>query len=204
MPELGFKLEVKSVEESGTFSGLASTYNVVDRGGDVVLPGAFTETLRKSNERPLLWSHDTSEPIGLGVLEDTAAGLVVKGQLDLDVAAGRDAYSRIRKKICKGLSIGYLSVKDSFVNGARHLAQVELFEISLCVFPMNPAATVHMVKSIRSRRDFEHWLHSAGGFSKSQSKRLARSWDDDAGLVEEEEDGEVLAWLRSRKREVGQ
>ena len=83
MAERGFPFELKELDGAGTFTGLASTYGTKDLGGDIVLPGAFAATLaEKGRERPLLWAHDTAEPIGLGVLTDSGKGLEIEGTLD--------------------------------------------------------------------------------------------------------------------------
>ena len=48
-----------------------------------------------------------------------------------------------------GLSIGYKTVKADFdrAKGARLLKELDLGEISVVTFPMNPRATVSAVKS---------------------------------------------------------
>ena len=38
-------LQIKKLEDSGEFVGLASTYGNVDLGGDVIERGAFTNTI---------------------------------------------------------------------------------------------------------------------------------------------------------------
>jgi hypothetical protein len=40
-----FSLKIKSVDDTGKFTGLTASYNTVDLGGDKILPGAFTRTL---------------------------------------------------------------------------------------------------------------------------------------------------------------
>jgi HK97 family phage prohead protease len=148
MEQLNCKLQVKSLDEQGRFSGLASTYLNVDLGGDIVMPGAFTKTLQsRGGEVPLLFAHDMRQPIGLGKLTDTAAGLQIEGQLVLaDVPKAREAYSLLKAKVLRGLSIGYDTVKSDVVNGARRLLELKLFEVSLVTVAMNELATVASVK----------------------------------------------------------
>src|SRR6266566_5269881 len=60
------RLQIKSLDEAGRFVGLASTYGNVDLGGDVVEPGAFQKTITdRGGEVPLLFAHDSRQPIGL-------------------------------------------------------------------------------------------------------------------------------------------
>jgi HK97 family phage prohead protease len=65
-----------AVSDDGTFEGLLATYNNVDLGGDTIEPGAFTKSLQENgNVIPLLWQHDSRQPIGSLTVADTAAGL---------------------------------------------------------------------------------------------------------------------------------
>jgi HK97 family phage prohead protease len=139
--------ELKSIAEDGTFTGLASTYGNVDLGGDVVERGAFTKTLQERGAQvPILWQHDQKNPIGLGTLTDSPEGLVIKGRLDLDIEQGQRAYSGLKKGYLKGLSIGYDVVKQRYADGARHLTELKLYEVSTVTFPMNEEATITSVK----------------------------------------------------------
>ena len=57
MEHLNVKLQVKSLDEAGKFSGLASVYGNVDLGGDVVEPGAFTKAIAdRGGVDSALWS----------------------------------------------------------------------------------------------------------------------------------------------------
>lgn len=201
MHHLGFSFELKEAGETGLFSGMASTYGNTDRMGDIVMPGAFTATLTKGGDRrPLLWSHKTDEPIGTVMLTDTSAGLRADGTLDLDVQAGRDALSRLRKGIVQGLSIGFRTLRDRVENGARLLEEIELFEVSLVTIPANESARVMAVKSLATIRDYERWLRDEGGFSRAQARALAASgWRGltDAGRMADES-AALADWLRQQ------
>jgi HK97 family phage prohead protease len=198
MPTRDFDLKVKQLSESGVFTGLASTYGNVDLGGDVIESGAFVRTLQQRGaEVPILWSHDQSNPVGIGTLTDTAAGLEIRGSLDMDIQSGRDAYSRLKKKIVRGLSIGFRSVQDVVKDGIRHLTDVDLFEVSLVAVPMNEAARVTSVKAaeLASIRDFERFLHESG-FSKSKAAAIAsKGWKVGIEAPDTDPDAELRAWL---------
>ena len=53
--------------DTGEFSALVAAFNNVDRGGDVIRPGAFKKTLarwRSSGKRiPVVWSHRVQRPV---------------------------------------------------------------------------------------------------------------------------------------------
>lgn len=142
-----FKFEIKEMQEDGSFTGIASMYGNKDLGGDIVEKGAFTKTLQENNSVPLLWQHEQKMPIGLGTLEDIDKGLMIKGQLNLEVEKGKEAYSLIKQGAIKGLSIGYDVVKQKFDKSVRLLKELKLWEVSVVTFPMNMEATISSVKS---------------------------------------------------------
>jgi uncharacterized protein len=127
---------------------MASVFGNIDLGGDVVEPGAFTRTLmHKNGEVPILWQHDTKQPIGIGKARETKAGLEISGELVLQTSKAQEAYQLMKRGVLKGLSIGYDSIRDTVTNGVRHLHELKLYEVSLVTFAMNEAAMISAVKS---------------------------------------------------------
>jgi uncharacterized protein len=145
-----FKYDVKAAADaSGQFSGRASVYGVVDSYNDVVMPGAFNETLKANGGRiVVLNQHNPSDPIGFATLSDSELSLDASGQLVLDLQSAKDAYTRLQNKLIDGISIGYEIPPggDSYVGGVRQLNQIKLWEISLVTFPANSFARVTDVK----------------------------------------------------------
>lgn len=127
--------------------GLASVFSNIDLGNEVVVAGAFARTLKaRGNEVPILWQHNAREPVGIGKLAETGSGLMVEGQLILWVSKAREAYDPMKARILKGLSIGYVVIRDEVKSGVRYLQELKLYEVSLVTFPMNEMATVTSVK----------------------------------------------------------
>ena len=144
-------LAVAQVDAAGVFEGYASLFGAVDLGGDVVMPGAFTQTLRQQGAGAvkMLWQHDAGTPLGvwLSITED-ARGLKVRGKLNLAVARAREVLALMREGAVDGLSIGFRTrraAKDSRA-GVRRLLALDLVEISIVTFPMLPQARVETVK----------------------------------------------------------
>jgi HK97 family phage prohead protease len=164
MTKKNIRVEIKAIAEDGTFEGLLSTYGNVDKGGDLVEPGAYTKTMReRSGEVPLLWQHDPHEPIGKLELSDTAEGLRVKGTLMLDLPTAKKAYLLIKNQVIKGLSIGYEVVKKEMTGGVRRLKEIKLYEGSIVTFPMDELALISAVKRARAEQkdDFnEEWAET--------------------------------------------
>jgi HK97 family phage prohead protease len=145
-----FKFDAKAAEDKlGQFSGRASVYGVVDSYNDVVMPGAFTKSLEALAGRiPVLNQHNPSDVIGYASLKDSDTALLADGQLVLELASAKDAYTRLQHGLIDGISIGYEVLSDAYVNGVRQLQEIKLWEISLVTFPANAFARVTDVKSV--------------------------------------------------------
>ena len=147
---VGFELEeLKSRGDDGwSFTGYASTFGNVDEGGDVVLRGAFSNSLARRVPR-LLWQHDMHEPIGkvLGLTEDDRG---LHGEFKISrTTRGHDAYQLLRDGAIDSMSIGYIPEDQEFdeKSGVRQLKSVDLLEISLVSVPMNEEARITAVKA---------------------------------------------------------
>jgi len=176
-------------QEIGVFEGLASTFGTPDRAGDVIEPGAFRDSLGRPRRIKMLWQHDPRAPIGIWEqIEETAAGLAVKGRLILEVQQAREALALMRAGAVDALSIGF-SVPRAGANfdrekSHRHLTRIDLWEVSVVTFPANPDARVARVKGwngagnarrIPSEREFERYLTRDAGFSRSQARTIVGS-----------------------------
>lgn len=128
------------------FAGYAALFDRVDRGGDVVRPGAFARAVAAGPGRvPLLWQHEAGRPIGrIERLAEDARGLRVIGSLSARSAAGREAAALLKDGAIGGLSFGY-RVRAGREGQPRELTDLELIEVSLVTMPMQPAARVHAV-----------------------------------------------------------
>lgn len=150
--EMKFLAEpLHTIDADGVFDGYASLFGVADLGKDVVMPGAFAESLRKRDARAvrLLWQHDPAMPIGrwLSIAEDRR-GLRVRGKLNLAVERARDIHALMREGAVDGLSIGFRveRARAERPTGLRRLEKLDLWEISVVTFPMLPGARVESVK----------------------------------------------------------
>ncbi len=128
----------------GHFTGYASLFGVPDLGRDVVMPGAFAASLTQRGPAGvrLLFQHDPAEPIGRWLtLREDARGLRAEGQLNLAVQRAREVDALMRQGGLDGLSIGFRTLlARSGAGGERRLHRVDLWEISLVTFPLQPGA----------------------------------------------------------------
>ena len=89
------------------------------------------------------------------------AAVTIRGQLNLDVQAGRDAHSQLKKRVVRSLSIGFELLEHRYEKDVRIITKGEIKEVSLVVFAANPRASVTSVKEeggICSARELTRWL----------------------------------------------
>jgi uncharacterized protein len=134
----------RDASAEGEIFGYGSVFGVLDTYGDIVMAGAFKESLRKRTPL-MLWQHDSREPIGTWTdVHEDAHGLVVRGRLETATQRGREAAALVRSKALDGLSIGFIlrDHDEDTKTGARLIKRVDLYEISLVSFPANESARV--------------------------------------------------------------
>jgi len=227
---LGLPLEIKSddVSDEGKFKGWGSTFGgKPDSYGDVVVKGAFKETLENGGRNgtgiAMLYQHNSYEPIGVWtVMEERDKGLWVEGELDLNVQRAKETHSLLRKGAMRGLSIGYDLPRNpdgsrdtdaveylEQPNGQyiRLLKKINLWEVSPVTFPANIRATITSVKDFegcKTERDWERTLRELG-LSKSAAQyivKLIKPSLRESGAQDESQDelGAMLAELRDRNK----
>lgn len=181
---LNIPLEIKSVSDTGEFEGYGSVFGIEDSYSDVVMPGAFKNSLtqwsKKGRLPAMLWQHQMDQPIGIYTeMKEDEHGLYVKGRLliDDDPLAKR-AYAHLKAKSLGGLSIGFILNDYEYDNqlGVFKLIEIDLWEVSLVTFPANDEARVSDVKNqfksgdIPSPKVLEKSLSEALGFSQEQAQ----------------------------------
>lgn len=156
--------EDKSVSADGIVKGYASVSGNVDQGGDLIEPGAFADMKKLPK---MLWQHDPAQPIGVWekAVEDSK-GLYVEGRILTELSKGAEVHTMLKNDLIDGMSIGYRAKSFEYKNKGkeviRHLKSVELFEVSIVTFPMNPKALVTDVKQLQTPREVETILREAG------------------------------------------
>jgi HK97 family phage prohead protease len=174
--ELDAQFKAVGDENSGEFEGYGSVFGVVDSYNDIVDKGAFLDSLAKHGLPKLLLQH-SSWMVGGKYLEvrEDEHGLYVKGQLNLEVQAAKEAYALLKQGAISGLSIGYRTLEEEInrETGVTHLKRVRLYEVSLVTFPANESATISAVKSApATAREFENFLREVGKYSQQDAKLI--------------------------------
>jgi len=140
-----------TIDADGTVEGYASLFGEIDQARDMVMRGAFADTLAARGLRriPMLFQHDPSEPVGIWLeLREDHRGFFARGRLIPDVTRGRELLSLLRAGAIDGLSIGFRTAKARIDprTRIRHIYAVDLWEISIVTFPMLTGARVRSVK----------------------------------------------------------
>ena len=144
-----------SVNDEGIFEGYLSTYDDVDSYGTYFMPGAWDESIKRFNSGeviPVLWSHDRSKPIGkFTELKSDEKGLWGRGKLTLEDPQAKIAYAHMKDGSVMGLSVGFEMDYDNVIYNrlldALGIAEADLFECSVVVFPANTNAKITNFKS---------------------------------------------------------
>jgi HK97 family phage prohead protease len=178
---IGIELDTKAVTDQGVFEGYGSTFNNVDQGWDVMMPGAFKSSLEKrpASRVKMLLQHDAYQPCGVwSELKEDSQGLYCKGQFLMSTTVGRETYEMVKAGALDGLSIGFRTLADEYdrVNGTRKIKSVDLREISVVTFPMNEEAQISSVKhELPTEREFEDFLVREAKMSRQQAKVIIAS-----------------------------
>ncbi len=166
----------------GTAEALLSKYNHIDSIDDMVVAGAYTETIALKPIIPLLADHNMSKQIGIAELFDTQEGLRIKMKFFLNTTLGMEKYQLVKASNESGLpmgtSIGFrlqeCSWKEIDGRDIRILEKINLHECSITPFPCCEPCLVDSVKSKEdiNVREVESCLRDAG-LSKSQATKYS-------------------------------
>jgi HK97 family phage prohead protease len=131
-------LTVKELTEDGQLEAIISTFDQIDRDGDIMLADAFSEADGKAI--PMVWSHNWDQPVGKGRVSRTKETAVFTGQFFLDTSAGQNAYQTVKAMgDLQQYSIGFRIRDADFgykedASGSRiyvrTIKDIELFEAS--------------------------------------------------------------------------
>jgi HK97 family phage prohead protease len=168
--------ELKAAD-GGSFEGYAACFGNIDAGGDIIDPGAFTDTLDYFLPKGIIaLYHDWERPIGKPTKATAdARGLFIGAKLS-DVPDAEVARTLMKDGVIQSLSIGYRTQKRQWIEqstdveeywrsirynpteddlqalkqgwGVRVLLKVKLYETSTVPFPMNDQCDITAAKGL--------------------------------------------------------
>lgn len=146
----------------GMMEGHGAVTGNLDRGGDIIEPGAFKNLESLVRDGSLLVGHDW-EGMGVGTIDEAredSEGLFFKSTFHEDEHSQmirNRVMERMKRGKNVGLSIGY-SAKE-YTDGkederyVRRIKALEVYEISIVTVPMNPMANATSAKSFEDQYD---------------------------------------------------
>lgn len=183
-------LEVKAEEEDDeylTVSGYGAVFGNMDSGGDIIMPGAFKESMDKGRKPKMLWQHDPSQPIGAwDEMREDENGLYIKGRISKKAAKGAEIAALVKMGAIEGLSIGYRTKEYEMDvdSGARKLTKLDLWETSVVTFPMNELANIYAMKSEDiTERDLERAFKNMGHSHRMAKAMAGGAWKARADVL---------------------
>ena len=166
-----------------------------DSVGDIVLPGAFTESLKRRKPR-VVWGHDWNHPIGkvLEIYEVPASdprlpakmkragigGLFARVQFNLKAEKGREAFANVAfYGEDQEWSIGYKTLDAIYDNQrqANLLREVELYEVSPVLHGANQLTGTISIKAAKPDEPMDSFKKSKWPmFDREFAERIKRDY----------------------------
>ena len=197
----GHVVEVKQEDRNGVPVGIIICYIAtwdLDRGDGLVRDqfekGAFRKSIKdlKSRDRQLRFKDHHGRTIGgfpADTLKEDVVGLFGRGEINLEVQQGREAYLLAKQGVLTEMSAGFTPVKDTETNRIRTITEAIIWEGSIVDEPMNPKAVIIAVKNKKeddavelvkesevkemTKRDLEDVLRTGRGFTKEAARTVA-------------------------------
>lgn len=155
-------VELKAIDlESGQFEGYAAVFGNKDSYGDIIIPGAFAESLTADFGEggkgvPTYWGHDYKDPfknIGSTIwAKEDSRGLRVRVQLDLDTQNAKQTLKLLKEGRVNQMSFGYSVLEGAFVESEEHgyyyeLRKLKLHEVSVVPIGANQETEILAAKA---------------------------------------------------------
>jgi HK97 family phage prohead protease len=156
--------------KEGQFEAYASVFGNKDSYGDVVIPGAFADTLSgwkdSGNLIPLLFGHNMSDPdYNIGQVDDAKEddrGLLTLNQLDLENPKAVQTYRLIKGRRINQMSFAYEVLEGGYATRQKdpkgedgpdnqeeyfELRKLKLYEVSVVPIGANQETEITAVKA---------------------------------------------------------
>ena len=207
MEHLYKSFDIKAADDAGTISGYFSTYDKKpDSYGDIVAPGAFTETIKareaSGHPFPLCWNHDLDQIIGkVNEIEDTDKGPLMTASF-FDTPLAQEKREIVKSGVVYQFSFAYDVLEAGPVEledgtKANELRKLDLFEVSIVPIPANQNAVVTEIKADAPEEKSEEPEVKAGRRNRKSDEdiikqiiSLAQSLLDEVNEADEPDDGE--------------
>ena len=142
------QFEIKDAEK-GVIMAVFATLNVIDKDGDITLPGFFGE-----QEVVMLPAHDwSSVPIGKGVIREVGDKAVAELQMNLEIEEGQKWFSALKFDMAHGkplqeYSYGFTVQEGGSSQGGQDAAGAKAYRTLRPTPKGEPGCIVHEVSPV--------------------------------------------------------
>lgn len=126
--------------KTGTVKGYFSIFNNKDSDKDIVMPGAFTKTLKEQGKRIRhVWQHDITKPLGRPELTQDSKGLAFTTTIS-QTSLGKDTILLYEDGVIDEHSFGYNTIKQQRQKDYTELIELRVWEGSSVTLGANEFA----------------------------------------------------------------
>ncbi len=155
------ELMLKDIDEAqGRIIGYFSKFGNIDSDGDMIMPGAYTKTLKENSHRiKHLYQHNPLMPLsgvkgGKLILTEDKDGLAFDSTIS-KTSYGKDVIRLYMDGVIDEHSVGYSVVEKSQKSNYRELIDLRLMEGSTVTWGANEFAGTSNVKSLTKEQTVE-------------------------------------------------
>lgn len=181
---LSVAAEFKADSSQRIIEGYASVFNNIDGNDDIVLPGAYTKTLRENLSAGIKVKRNHRALIGKPIhAEQDSTGLFTRSRIS-DTPLGNETLALVADGVIDRMSIGFLPVKKEWSQksgqSVRLLHEVKLREWSFMDDEVANNAAV--ITSVKALEDLDRAFHEfkAGHLALPEFAALVQRADEEA------------------------
>jgi len=181
-----YQFKLGETGQSGEFKAVFSTMNVIDKDGDVTLPGAFGEQqviIAAYNHGS--WGAGTNGlPVGKGRIYEQGNDAIVEGKFFLDTTAGSETYRTIKNVGDLqewSYSLPQIEAESSTIDGrvVRLLKKIKVNEVSPVLMGVGENTRLLSIKSgLKTACPQHSTATDSGSWDAGAAVRRLRSGED--------------------------
>jgi HK97 family phage prohead protease len=177
MKKQTYRGTLKSLSETGEFTAVIATMNIVDKDGDMIRSGAIPQ---ETKVKIASWGHKWQDlPIGRGTLHEAGNAIMVKGKFFLDTEAGKETYKTVKNLgELQEWSFGF-DVVDSHterIDGktVRILDKLDVYEVSPVLIGAGVGTRTTDIKNRKGKPQKPWRLDALDQMVKESDQEMAR------------------------------
>ncbi len=199
------KFEIKTEKKDGKdyrlIKAYVSMFNNVDLVGDIIVQGAFAESIKKKLPSGV-WSHNWDEPIAKTIhAEEDEKGLYIEALFVEGVQRSDEAYALIKAGVINEFSIGFRILDDEWRDdGVRVIKKAKLYEWSPVLAGANPDTELVSIKSDEAKEEDEKNLKSSKSSVEMKDGVAVEDEKEKADFVDVDNDKGIVTVFKGSEK----